>query len=381
MKIEEMNLKFRHIALLMMLALAISCSKDDGDMSGGSGEVPVPDPVEQGTPIVFTAQQEEEKSVTRASLEDKGEYLFTVYGYKNTGEEGSEDDTNYEPVFPGYTVKWKANTAATSTTNSDGWEYVGQELVGQEEQTVKYWDWSAKAYRFFAVTDPYDELDVKEVDGTIKLTFKIDLTTDAGINAVPYYSHLWYSTGKLPEYIDRQFGRTVQLVFLKPMCQVRIRFIYEDPTQYNRINTPLTNISFERLDGVTIKQKGHVTITYPLKGTGTTETFSDTDASGIDGFSRDYREDEPSTPDKNEADHFWYHVLPCIGQGSYILHVNVDDEPKTTTVPAEFMDWKPGYNYTYIFKVHVDGSVVIDAVQSAFAGWTVTPGDHTVYNW
>ena len=374
-----MTIRFRHIAQWVIMTVLLGSCNHDATLEG-SGEVPVPDPMEQGTPIVFSGNMEEEKSVTRASLEDKGEHLFTVYGYKNTGDEGSEEDTNYEPVFPGYTVKWKANTAATSTTNSDGWEYVGQELVGQEEQTVKYWDWSAKAYRFFAVTDPYDELDVKEADGTIKLTFKIDLKTDAGINAVPYYSHLWYSTGKLPEYKDRQFGRTVELEFLKPMCQVCIKFIYEDPTQNDRTNTPLDGINFHRTDGITIKQNGHVTITFPLKGTEKTETFSDTNASGIDGFERDYRENDPDTPE-DEEDHFWYHVLPCLGQGTYTLNVNVDGDPKTTVVPAEFMDWKPGYNYTYIFKIHVDGSVVIDAVQSAFAGWTVTPGKHTVYNW
>ena len=45
------------------------------------------------------------------------------------------------------------------------------------------------------------------------------------------------------------------------------------------------------------------------------------------------------------------------------------------------MNWLPGYQYTYIFKVHVDGSVDIDSVQSAFKEWTDHTADHTVYNW
>lgn len=355
-----------------MLPLAISCSKDDGDMSGGSGELP-PDST---LPIIFSGNMQEETSVTRATLADKGEYLFTVYGFKNTGLEGT-NYTSYQTVFPGYTVNWVTSTSGSSTTNSNGWEYAGQELVGQDEQTVKYWDWSAKAYRFFGVTDPYNKLDVTEADGAIKLKFSIDLRD--GIDDVPYYSHLWFSNNNFEDYPTRKYGDPVELEFLKPMCQVRIMFIYEDPAN-NRINTPLDEISFHRSDGVTIKQNGHVTITYPLTGTEKTETFSDTNASGIDGFKRDFREDEPSTPE-NEEDPFWYHVLPCIGQGSFTLDVLVDGEPKTAVVPAEFMDWKPGYNYTYIFKIHVDGSVSIDAVQSAFTAWTVTPKDYTVHNW
>jgi hypothetical protein len=157
-------------------------------------------------------------------------------------------------------------------------------------------------------------------------------------------------------------------------------FIFEDP-QNDRSNTDLEDMNFHRSDGVTIKQKGKVTISYPLTGTGKTETCAfDVGASGITGFTRDYREDIQGTTE-NEEDHFWYTVLPIAGQGAFTLDVTVDGEPKSTVVPAQFMDWLPGYRYTYIFKVHVDGNVTIDAVQSAFTGWSVKPGDFTVYNW
>jgi len=59
----------------------------------------------------------------------------------------------------------------------------------------------------------------------------------------------------------------------------------------------------------------------------------------------------------------------------------VNGEPKTTVVPAEFMEWKPGYQYTYIFKVHVDQGVSISSVQAAFTTWSFYATDHTVYNW
>ena len=31
--------------------------------------------------------------------------------------------------------------------------------------------------------------------------------------------------------------------------------------------------------------------------------------------------------------------------------VSVNGDPKTTTVPAQYMTWLPGYLYTYIFKI------------------------------
>jgi len=59
----------------------------------------------------------------------------------------------------------------------------------------------------------------------------------------------------------------------------------------------------------------------------------------------------------------------------------VNGDPKTTVVSAEYMDWKPGYEYTYIFKIHVDGGVSISSVQAAFTPWVFHEKPRTVYNW
>ena len=46
-----------------------------------------------------------------------------------------------------------------------------------------------------------------------------------------------------------------------------------------------------------------------------------------------------------------YTVFPAPeGQSDYKMTVSVDGEPKTAIVPAQFMTWLPGYQYTYIFK-------------------------------
>ena len=45
------------------------------------------------------------------------------------------------------------------------------------------------------------------------------------------------------------------------------------------------------------------------------------------------------------------------------------------------MQWKPGYSYTYIFKITAEGGVEIELVQSAFTPWTDVEMNHDVYNW
>ena len=386
-----MEKRNRHIALLMTAAalLLCSCSHDDATV-----EQSVPEPVEQGTPIAFATQQQEEQTVTRAPLKDKVQ-VFKVYGFKNNGPVGSPYST-YQEVFPGYLVKWVANTAGTSTTNTNDWEYVNQQDVGQDEQTIKYWDWSASAYRFFGVAGADG---TNEVTGAYtnenqayKLTYEADATQPAQEEKVPYYSHLWFSTGNLADYADKQFGQPVQLVFVKPLSKVCFKFIFEDPNLAEV--TELSGQDFRPTNGNTIKNKGDVTVTYPLTGNATEEVFSTTsEDEGITTMSKDYykaSDISKNDQDKVIAPYFGaeegnyekvYTVLPAKNQGTYTLTVDVNGDPKTAIVPEEFMDWLPGYSYTYIFKIHVDGSVEISAVQSAFTKWEDHTATHTVYNW
>lgn len=381
-----------------------SCSHDDATV-----EQSVSEPVEQGTPIAFSSNMQEEQTVTRAvGLETKTTF-FKVYGFKNNGPVGSPY-SDYQEVFPGYLVKWVANTAGTSTTNTNDWEYVNQQDVGQMEQTIKYWDWSASAYRFFGVAGADGTNEVTAALKTInkgeaneykvyELTYEADAEKEAiDPTAVPYYSHLWFSTGNLVDYADKQFGQPVQLVFVKPLSKVCFKFIFEDPSQASV--TELSGQDFRPTNGNTIKNKGDVTVTYPLTGNATEEVFSTTsEDEGITAFTKDYYESTSTTtfneglPNEKTVVTFPYYnaavsplrkvytVLPAKNQGTYTLTVDVNGEPKTVIVPEEFMDWLPGYTYTYIFKVHEDTSVEISAVQSAFTEWTDHTAEHTVHNW
>lgn len=77
---------------------------------------------------------------------------FKVYGVKKVND-------NLVRVFPNYYV-WYV-TDKNTTSNTDGWEYVGTKgatnlgignitLDTQEDQTIKYWDYSASEYNFVA---------------------------------------------------------------------------------------------------------------------------------------------------------------------------------------------------------------------------------------
>ena len=402
----------RSACMLLLLAwtltAVVSCSGGGDDIGTPEVPYPTPDPTPDPTPkpspddpgvnlpILFSASEQQEET-TRADVPLEETFKsFIVYGFKNKTED------TYQTVFPGYVVRWTANSANTTNTNSDGWEYVNQQAPGDEEQTIKYWDWSSQAYRFFGVAGTSSTNEVREEEVTVGTTkmFKVTYTADAyNEGDTPYYSHLWYSTGELSAYSDRQFGQPVKLEFIKPLAKVRFKFIFENPEDAPR--TTLTDKFFRPSDGNTIKMTGDVSVSYPLTGTSLTETFAATaEAGGRSYLDLDYYTDadigtEMRTVGEEQVEVVIapylnanvsktdkvYTVLPVSDQGAYTLTVSVNGEPKTTYVPAEYMVWKPGYLYTYIFKIHVDFGVEISSVQSAFTEWVNHESPHTVHNW
>lgn len=294
------------------------------------------------------------------------------------------DGTTLQTVFPGYIVNWSASGAGTTTSNSNGWEYVAQQTTG-DEQTIKYWDWAAKAYRFFAVTGSSSHTD--NAPSGHEFTFAADASPiregdasadakiAANIAATPFFTKLWFSTGAIEDYPTKQFGKPVQLEFLKPFSRVRFLFTYSYSAEAVKVTSP----SFKPTDGVTkIARKGTVTVSYPLTGTATTESYTITkntspaEGEELEAFTEEY------IPEGTEK---WYTVFPAPSQGSYTMSVTVDNVVKTAVVPAEYMTWQPGYSYTYIFKITEQGGVEIDMVQSAVTPWTELENDHQVYNW
>ena len=391
-----MTERFRHIALLVLtalLAVGISaCGSGGGDdvTTPGTPGNPTPD---TPTPIAFSAQQQDEQTITRAEtrastpLENLHIYSFDVWGYKNmtyTGNNNSEDGIygGLQTVIPRYHVEYEENSANTTTSNSDGWEYVNKQTGSEPEQSIKYWDWSAKAYRFFGLTQAavQDAVSWTENPGdNPSFSATVDATTQAGISAAPYFSHLWFSTGNPTNFPTRQFGKPVQLEFLQPFAKVRIMFIAADQTI---VLADLISDDPEFTFGPTSSEnkivvKGTFTVTYPLTGTGTTETWTVTTATnGVERL---------ALTESNYIDtKYWYRVLPAKAndQGIYKLMISVNGEEKPCYVPAEYMEWLPGYSYTYIFKIVDEGGVAFGGVISAYTDWqTGKEADYSIYNW
>lgn len=340
--------------------------------------------------IAFSAGLQEEEAVTRSStpLEEMlpGEKTFKVWGYKNDDFDSSTGSyTSYQSVIEGYTTRWTTNTAGTTLTNTHDWEYVDV----PNQQLIKFWDFDAKAYRFFAVA-PASAGSSPGVSGDyFRVTLPADAPTEisdasiaAKLAATPYVSRLWFSTNEMPTYADMQYGRPVVLQFVKPLARVRFMFILPENLQ----SVSMTDKSFKPSDGSKIARKGTIAVSFPLKGTQKSSTASvvtmDT-PTALDAFTVDFDPSDATKlyplPQDGEG---WYTVLPNGTQGSYTLTVNINGEEKRADVPATFMHWQPGYQYTYKFKISDPGGIVIDIVQVAINDWgnRKTAG-HSVYNW
>lgn len=372
--------KLHHIlaSSLLVLALAVALTSCKG------GDAPGID-IEQH-PIAFASVAAEEEAITRAATPLARD--FVVYGYKNVG--GSE-----QVVFDGYAVKYQAGSANTSEDNSHGYYYV------HGDQTIKYWDFSASEYHFWGVYRATPD----------RATFSGEHHNVLTIPAVPLRvgepapdDDVLYSS-----LVDRNPVSTdvVQLRFKRPYAKLRIQFYTSIPLEADD-QIELTGIRFapdpEAVDPQMNKVygQGDVLVTYPLVTDGCTGDahesvtvdnldqpqrallFDDvtlTATLGItsntavtapidedEGFRLDDMPGASLMPASSRAGEetsetragevpgrkYYYYPLPTdeLHQNpAFTLTVSVDDEVKSAVVPANFMQWKTNFLYTYIFKI------------------------------
>ena len=104
------------------------------------------------------------QEITGMDAADKLGGKFTVYGWKTNSAASAESDGTHENVFQDYLLTWGINTAGTTESNTNNWEYVGntsQPINGAGvTQTIKYWDYSTNRYDFIAWT-------IKDGSGTV----------------------------------------------------------------------------------------------------------------------------------------------------------------------------------------------------------------------
>lgn len=327
----------RSLALLLVATWLVACHPE---------EAVLPDEP-QDVPIAFASRLSEEQVQTRADAPLERD--FTVYGYKSVAGE-------VQTVFQGYKVQYASGSAGTSADNTHNYGYVGVSNGGQA-QTIKFWDFSASEYHFWACTDA----EKFSADGTL-VSLPVALSTEEPTSG-PLYS---------AQYERKPVGSdVVQLSFLCPYAKVRVMFFSGEPldddvTLGNIVFTPDAAAPSPQVSKV--YAQGTLNVQYykacAAPGEHPRETLSLTDLSGEQDNlpfssatltpSTGTSADQAVTALPKDATNPEYVVLP-MGAGNlnpaFTLTLNVGDETKSSTVPAAYMQWLPGHRYIYIFKI------------------------------
>ena len=358
-------MKLYRILTIPFLALCLfSCAES------GQEEPDVPTQPEEpkGVSISFGGNSGtwQDAPTTRANKETGLETIsktFKVWGYKTTGGNYTSGFDQSQNVMNGYTVNWTQQTANTTSSNTADWEY-----VGIANQTIKYWDYSATSYRFFAYSIPtaagnitapfFSGPSTTEGSTYLHASFSIPFNYDKDATNVstPYISNLWLSDNQ--NFENRKYGACVKLTFAPIITKVRFKFNYQAESQVS-----ITNISFRNVNNAPSPTSGNIIINYPITGMDTQASYiwetTGTETEPIN-FTIPY-EEEGDLNHQTTTRKKWYFVPPLgdsktTQQSAYIITADINGKKATATVPAEFMQWKAGYQYTYIFKITEAGT-------------------------
>ena len=390
-----MNKYFLYAASVLALA---SCSSDDflGENSGNGQN--------SSSAINFSGDA---GKITRATS-NTGDYVkmldgqFKIYGVKKMSE------TQFVTVFKDYSV-WNA-AANTTTSNTDGWEYVGAKgdtnlgtgnISLDKDQTIKFWDYSASEYRFVAgspisaftydvpVTNESKEIKTATITG---LAGHIK-TNESGTSLTTY--PVYIADPKIVQKAD--YNNTVEFSFKRQQAMVRVGF-YETIPGYS-----ITEIHFYEYgtDGTTLKAstgnnviltsgtknyfvggsnvKG--TITYNWTGTtpSYTYTYDDTNLTKSQNWYAGKFEPHNALAtvstaavadlygkDNDMSTNGYFTVIPTpsattaapiLIKCDYTLTSDdysgetIKVTGATAAIPAAFSKWEANTRYTYLFKI------------------------------
>lgn len=372
----------RQLPLLLLAATAmLSCS------SSKHGNDPIdpddpnePDPTLVGISFGGNNGIWQDAPTTRATGGSGLESMFStfrVWGYKTSGAAMTQAQT----VMDGYRVLFVNNSEGSTDSNTDGWEYVGVKNPNLPSgQTIKYWDFAATSYRFFGYS-PFENTEVTVKNGADNLSFSFPFkySENATASSIPYASNLWLAKSSGGESsggnttATEKYGSCVTLTFSPIIAKVRFRFSYPDGTE----EITIKDIKFcdsRYIDSPTAADtplQGDITATYPLTGepTSTTplvsfETGTSIGAKGQLALTTPYEEKDATIHISPQVKEYskWYYLPPMAAipyeQGPYTITARINGNLSAATVPAAYMQWKAGYQYTYIFKITNAGTVI-----------------------
>ena len=215
-----------------------SCSSDDflGDTQGST-------PTSANSAINFGGDA---GKITRATANTgtAAEMLdgqFRIYGVKKMSE------TQIVSVFNEYSV-WDVANKNTTTSNTDGWEYVGAKgttglgrgnISLTKNQTIKYWDYSASEYHFVAGSPisnfKYTLLPGKDIESATIKGLAGHITPNNSETALTTHP-VYIADPKVVKQTD--YKNAVQFSFKRQQAMVRVGF-YETIPGYS-----ITKINF-----------------------------------------------------------------------------------------------------------------------------------------
>lgn len=284
--------------------------------------------------IAFASEEADEEVVTRASAPLNRN--FTVYGYKTVSE-------NAHVVFDGYSVTYNSGSAGTSVDNTHNYSY-----VNGSTQTIKYWDFGASEYNYWAYTGNESDF---TTDGTELTISSIEQSVTEPDMPNKMFSSLYHRS---PVSTD-----VVRLEFKRPYTKVRVMF-YSGMTLTESAfdNILINDIKFGPASPKQIITKGRLKVSYPKSGEGPETYSTTTTASAVSlSFENVTLDHTYGTASNNAVTAVptdgleFYYVVPNNYSTPFTLSANIDGEDKTAVVPANFMNWRPNFVYTYIFKI------------------------------
>ena len=367
------------------------------------GDQPITDDADESLAISFGS---EAKAKTRATHEESAALLgnnFYVYGTKTKGGVTT-------PLFDNYLVQYTASTAGTTITNVRDWEYVGLTSKKGAVQSVKYWDFSAEQCDFVAASGlAATELIKNTTDGMrISVSDAAAMTSIFVADRVTATPTAKAATTTTPA--TEAYKNTIQFKFRRLGAQMRIGF-YETVPGYAVKDLVFYYIgapsgSLEAGVGAAFPKKGTYSVSYSdatnaatvkFVGGNNEMAFSNsfgqldyTSANSQEGVSgKPYLAEDGSATDA-EVKKFLgtSSTLATYGKGSYTIDgtagVTSDYKPilpnenntlkmqlrldytlvaldgsgdeihvrdAYVAVPVEYLQWKPNYSYTYLFKI------------------------------
>ena len=391
-------------AALACMVLA-SCSNDDIVVVNEGPVQGIENPISFGSFKAGMTRADITGAEAAALLGNK----FVVSGYK-----GSTTATVGSMVFDNYVVEYAENTANTTESNSSNWEYVGKGRIkhaidhGITSQTIKYWDYSQAQYDFIAwSTGKKTAIYEKPSTGIPAGSVLVSAITPATLGTQAYtfegkaadLQDCYITdlvTVKKANYGDdpvklkfRQLGTKVRIGIYEtvPGYSVKDVKFYQtaglltDPgteitttpalftTTANDIYTSGTyTVTFPTVDATTNdNNQAHVTFT----GTGTQSTVVEwgglnyTIAEDGEKIGTEFLGRASNTASYAGDAASDYYVIFLPNENGTNLNLRVDFTLESTDgsgeeifvknakaqVPSIYTTWKPGFAYTYLFKI------------------------------